>query len=75
MARSTAISDRPDRLAKIAVAAEQNGVCGRTIRNYIARGRLTGYRMGERLLYVDLDEVDALFTPVATTSGDGGRVA
>jgi hypothetical protein len=33
----------------------------------IASGRLMGYRMGPRLLRVDLNELDNLLTPVPTT--------
>ena len=52
------------RLASIAVAAEHADVHPRTIRRYIASGRLQGYRVGPRLLKVDLADVDALLTPV-----------
>jgi len=34
----------------------------RTIRYRIADGSLTGYRVGPRLIRVDLNEVEALFT-------------
>lgn len=50
-------------------AAEMLGVCTRTIRRYIADGRLTGYRVGPTLLRVDRAEVDALATPIPTTGG------
>lgn len=52
------------RLASIAAAAEQADVHPRTIRRYIAAGRLPAYRVGPRLLKVDLDDLDAVFTPV-----------
>lgn len=57
------------RLASIAGAAEYAGVCPKTIRRWIASGRLDAYRVGPRLIKVDLDSVDALFRPV------GGGVA
>lgn len=50
-------------------AAEHLGVCERTIRRYVADGRLTGYRLGPRLLRFDGGEVDALARPVPTARG------
>jgi len=44
-------------------AAEYLGVTTRTIRQMIADGRLTGYRSGNRLVRVDLNEVDAAMKP------------
>ncbi|NMN93903.1 helix-turn-helix transcriptional regulator [Antrihabitans stalactiti] len=52
------------RLASIAVAAECCDVSTKTIRRYIAAGRITGYRIGPRLLKVDLEELDQLLRPV-----------
>lgn len=52
-------------LVPIDAAAEHLGVCTRTIRNYIAEGRLTGYRIG-RLIRLDAAEVDALAKPIPT---------
>jgi len=52
-------------------------VSQKTIRRRIAEGSLTGYRMGPRILRVDLNELDALMRPIPT-AGDaelaaGGR--
>jgi excisionase family DNA binding protein len=55
------------RLDNITGAAEYAGVCPKTIRRWIADGRITGYRMGPRLIRVDLDELAAMLTPI------GGR--
>ena len=44
-------------------AAEYLGVTTRTIRQMIADGRLTGYRSGNRLVRVDLNEIDAAMKP------------
>jgi excisionase family DNA binding protein len=50
------------------VAAEQLGVSEDSIRRYISRGLLTGYRVGPKLLRVDPDEVEALASkPIPTT--------
>ena len=35
----------------------------RTIRRYIADGRLTGYKVGPRLVRVDLNELDGIIRP------------
>jgi excisionase family DNA binding protein len=40
-------------------AAEIYGVDKRTVRRWIADGSVTGYRMGPRLIRVDLNEVNA----------------
>lgn len=46
-----------------AEAAEYLGVTTRTIRAMISDGRLKGYRSGNRLVRVDLNEVDAAMKP------------
>jgi excisionase family DNA binding protein len=55
-------------LAPIAEAADYIGANPRTIRRYIAAGRLTGYRVGPRLIRVDLDELEALLRPIPAVS-------
>jgi excisionase family DNA binding protein len=53
-----------------AEAAEHLGVTDRTIRNYIARGVLKGYRVhGSRLVRVDAQEVDAMLRPIPSAGG------
>lgn len=47
-------------------AAEYADCTVRTIRNFIARGDLTGYRLGTRSIRVDRAELDALLTPIPT---------
>lgn len=44
-------------------AAERTSLSVRSIRRYIAEGKLTGYRIGQRTIRLDPTEVDALFTP------------
>ena len=56
-------SDRRRRYAKQSEAAEYVGVTTRTIRQWIAEGRITGYRINERLIRVDLNEIDAAMQP------------
>ena len=61
---------RPSRrLAPIPTAAEYACCSAKTIRRRIADGSLTGYRMGPRLIRVDLDELDQLMQPIPTAVG------
>ena len=62
----------PRRLAPLNDAADYAGVHPRTLRRRIADGALTGYRMGPRIIRVDLNEVEALLTPIPTTAGVAG---
>lgn len=50
------------RYASIQEAAKYLRVTDRTIRAMVSDGRLTGYRNGNRLVRVDLNEVDARMT-------------
>lgn len=48
-------------------AAEYLGVTDRTIRAYISRGLLPGYRVrGSRLVRIDRHDLDALLRPIPT---------
>ena len=66
----------PGQLAGIGKAANLVDVCERTVRRWIADGLITGYRVGPKLLKVDLAEIDALVRPVPTaaltTEANGG---
>ena len=43
------------------------------MRRRIADGDITGYRLGPRIIRVDLAELDATFRPIpAASTGDGG---
>lgn len=50
-------------------AADRLAVDTRTLRRWIAAGRLEAYRTGPRLLRLDVDEVDALLAPVSAGRG------
>ena len=53
------------RYASLADAAAYVDVDERTIRRWIAAGLLTGYRLGQKTIRVDLNEVDeALCRPI-----------
>ncbi|MGO1276639.1 MAG: helix-turn-helix transcriptional regulator [Corynebacterium variabile] len=43
-------------------AAERTGLSVKSIRRRIAEGRLTAYRMGQRVIRLDPSEVDSIFT-------------
>lgn len=58
------------RLESVENAAHYLGVSTKTIRRYIAAGRVTGYRTGPRLIRVDLNELDAMLRPIPTVGGD-----
>lgn len=57
----------PRRLGTQADAGTYLGKSTRTIRQYIADGKLTAYHVaGTRTVRVDMDEVEALVTPIPT---------
>ncbi len=72
MSRKLLASQRPTRqLVSTVDAAEYLGCTPRTVRRRIADGSLTAYRMGPRLVRVDLTELDNLLRPIpnARTAG------
>lgn len=54
------------RLVPFTTAAEHLGCSARSVRRYIAAGQLSAYRMGPRMLRVDLNEIDAVLRIVPT---------
>lgn len=62
------------RLVSVSQAAEHLSCSAKTVRRRIADGTLTGYRVGSRLIRVDLNEVDQLLEPIpsATPHSSGG---
>ena len=59
-------------LTSIANAAEQTGLSAKTIRRYIAEGRLPAYRLGPRMIRVDLDDIDRLWQPLPASDAEAG---
>ncbi len=66
----TASLPRQRRYGSIAEAADLVGASTKTIRRRIADGTLTGYRMGPRLIRVDLSEIERVLAPIPT-AGNG----
>lgn len=62
-------SQRPSarNLVGIAQAAKYADVHPITLRRWVAGGRVPAYRVGPRLLKVDLNELEAMLRPVPTT--------
>ncbi|WP_347343486.1 helix-turn-helix domain-containing protein [Jatrophihabitans telluris] len=56
-------------LSTIQQVATANHVSERTVRRWIASGLITGYRMGPRLIRLDMDEVERLLRPIPTVGG------
>jgi excisionase family DNA binding protein len=56
------------RLITIEAAAEYLNVSHRSVQRYIAAGRLRSYRVGPRLIKVDMAEVEAFARPIAADS-------
>jgi hypothetical protein len=50
------------RLARVKEVAEKRGVDPRTVYGWVAREFVTAYKIGHTV-WVDLDSVDAAFTP------------
>lgn len=65
-------NNRPRRhnLVSIAEAADYAGCSVKTIRRRISDGSLIGYRMGPRLIRVDLNELETLLRPIPSARLD-----
>ncbi len=63
------LPSRRRELVTLQDAADHLDVSSKTIRRYIASGRLIAYRVGPRLLKIDLVEVDGLLHPIPTADG------
>ncbi len=63
------------RLTSLNEAAVYADIHPRTLRRYVSAGRLSAYRLGPRLLRVDLNEVDAILRPIPTVGGRNSEPA
>lgn len=68
---------RPERLTSVQNAANYGDVSTRTIRRWIASGVIPGYRVGPRLVKVDLDDLDRIARPIpsARPTSAGAKAA
>jgi excisionase family DNA binding protein len=57
-------------LITVEAAADYLGVGVRSVRRYIATGRLPAYRVGDKLIRVDQADVDAQIRPIPA-AGNG----
>ena len=62
---------RPRRPATLTEAGAYLGRHRFTIRRWITEGRITGYRIGPKLLVVDLDELDRMIRAAVPGARDG----
>ena len=60
---------RKPRYVSLALGAETLGVSERTIRRMIANGLIKGYKIGPRLVRIDLNELEALPAQIPTVGG------
>jgi excisionase family DNA binding protein len=70
-ANGAAHPPRRRRFASIQAAAEMYDVDPKTVRRWIASGLIHGYRMGDRLIKVDLDEIDTQVVQEVPAAGAG----
>lgn len=61
------------RLVSLDAAATYAACSTKTLRRRISDGSLTGYRLGPRLLRIDLDELDAMLRPVPSARVGASR--
>ena len=61
------------RKVRISQAAAELGVSPQTVRNYIGKGWLTGFRRGPRIVLVDMDEAAKIDTLIPTARSATGR--
>ena len=57
---------QPRRYESIQQAAERVHVTTRSVRRWIAQGRLSAYRVGNRTIRLDADELDNMLTLIPT---------
>jgi excisionase family DNA binding protein len=57
--RLARVQPRPVELISLAEAQQRLGVSNRTLRGWIAEGRIPAYRLGGKILRVRVDELEA----------------
>ncbi len=61
------------KFASLAAAAEIVGVSAKSIRRYIDAGHITGYRVGPRMIRVNINELQDLLAPIPTADINSGK--
>jgi excisionase family DNA binding protein len=61
------MSPRKKNYASVATGAICYSISEKTLRRWIAEGRLTGYRFGPRMIRIDLNELESLVKPIPAT--------
>jgi hypothetical protein len=57
-------------LVRLKTCAEQRDISVMSLRRYIAQGKLTAYRLGPKIIMIDLNEFDAVILKrIPTTTG------
>lgn len=67
---TTKVQQDPMASYSLTEAAEILGVTDRTLRNYIARGKLPAYRIGARIVRVKRTDLETLFHRIPVVGGD-----
>jgi predicted site-specific integrase-resolvase len=62
---------QPRNLKSVDVAAERYDVNPRTVRRWVGEGIITGYRIGGKLLKVDINEIERNVVKVVTAAQAG----
>ena len=70
--RNTGPSRAGASLLTVAQAAERLNVTPRTVRRMIARGQLTGYRLGGRLIRIDEIEIEHCLVEIPSARSHWG---
>ena len=58
-------------LARLKTASEQKHISVKTLRRYIAHGRISAYRLGPKIMMVDLNEINAVLLKRIPNGGRG----
>lgn len=68
MSHSTRAATSRRAYATVSQAATYLGIGQRTVRRMVSEGKITAYRVGPRLVRVDLDEIDRTLRQIPTVN-------
>ncbi len=66
-----AAPDRPRRLRPLRKAADEYGINSYTFRRWIEAGLISSYRVGPKLIMVDLNEIEERVVRLVSSPRDG----